>query len=92
MWKRLTHPNILPLLGITITPLQLISSLMSGGNLPDYIEKNPDADRLMLVRVPPVVSATHLFPLPAIRRRSGPPLSPLLQYYSWGPQGSMWLF
>jgi hypothetical protein len=66
MWKRLTHPNILPLLGITITPFQLISNWMSGGDLPDYIEKNPDSDRLVLVRVPPVVPLTRLPPLPAI--------------------------
>ncbi|KAF9644325.1 hypothetical protein BDM02DRAFT_3263623 [Thelephora ganbajun] len=29
IWKRLTHPNILHLLGITITPLQLVSNWMS---------------------------------------------------------------
>ena len=49
MWKRLTHPNILPLLGVTITPLQLISNWMPGGQLPEYIRKHPDADRLRLV-------------------------------------------
>ena len=59
----MTHPNIVPLLGITITPFQLISNWMSGGDLPDYIEKNPDADRLVLVRVPPVVLITHLPPV-----------------------------
>jgi len=55
MWKRLTHPNILPLLGITITPLQLVSNWMPGGDLPGYIEKRSDADRLKLVGVSPVV-------------------------------------
>jgi hypothetical protein len=69
MWKRLTHPNVLPLLGVTITPFQLISNRMSGGDLPEYIDKNPDADRLKLVRVPPVAFITHLLTLPAIRRR-----------------------
>ena len=49
MWKRLTHPNILPLLGVTITPFQLVSNWMSGGDLPEYIKKYPDADRLGLV-------------------------------------------
>ena len=52
MWKHLTHPNIVPLLGVTITPYQLISTWMSGGDLPGYIEKNPNADRLKLVGVP----------------------------------------
>jgi hypothetical protein len=56
MWKQLTHSNIVPLLGITIAPFQLISHWMSGGDLPDYIKKNPDADRLKLVRAPPIVS------------------------------------
>ena len=41
MWKYLTHPNILSLLGVTITPFQLISTWMPGGNLPEYIKKNP---------------------------------------------------
>ena len=49
MWKRLTHPNIVPLLGVTITPLQLVSGRMSGGTLPQYIKKQPDADRLVFV-------------------------------------------
>jgi len=49
MWKHLTHPNILPLLGVTITPFQLVSNWMSGGDLPEYIEKHPDVDRLVLV-------------------------------------------
>ena len=51
MWKYLTHPNIVPLLGVTTTPFQLISNWMSGGDLPGYIKKNPDADRLKLVGV-----------------------------------------
>ena len=51
MWKHLKHRNILPLLGITLTPLQLVSSWMSGGDLPGYIEKQANADRLRLVGV-----------------------------------------
>ncbi|KAF9642287.1 kinase-like protein [Thelephora ganbajun] len=48
MWKRLTHPNILHLLGITITPLQLISEWMSGGELRVYIKNNSNANQLGL--------------------------------------------
>ena len=70
MWKRLTHPNILPLLGITITPPQLISNWMSGGELPGYIKKHSGAHLLELVGVPPVCLHTPcLFPLPVIRYR-----------------------
>ncbi|KAF9644739.1 kinase-like protein [Thelephora ganbajun] len=51
MWKRLDHPNILLLQGVTISPssLQLISAWMPNGNLLDYIKKNSSADRLALV-------------------------------------------
>src|ERR1700742_183357 len=44
VWKRMTHPNVLPLLGVTVTPFQLVSSWMSGGHLPDHLKNNPDAD------------------------------------------------
>jgi len=53
MWKQLTHRNVLPLLGITIAPLQLISSWMPGGDLPEYIRKNPEVNRLGLVCASP---------------------------------------
>ena len=49
MWKRLEHPNIVPLLGVTVAPLQLVSVWMTGGELLEYIETNPSADRLNLV-------------------------------------------
>ena len=47
--KHLAHPNIVPLLGVTIDPPQLISDWMAGGNLMEYITNNPEADRLRLV-------------------------------------------
>ena len=79
MWKHLTHPNVLPLLGVTIAPLQLISDLMPGGDLPRYIKNNPDADLLCLVGVPPVARSSHDYPpTPVIRRRGWPLLPPLL--------------
>ncbi|KAF9643680.1 kinase-like protein, partial [Thelephora ganbajun] len=56
MWKHLEHPNIVPLLGVTITPLQLISTWMPGGNLPEYIKTHPDADQLQFVGVLPLCS------------------------------------
>lgn len=51
-WKHSVHPNIVPLMSVTIDPLQLISEWMSGGDLMEYITNNPDADRLNLVSVP----------------------------------------
>ena len=91
MWKHLTHPNILSLLGVTVTPFQLISNWMSGGDLPGYIEKNPNADRLKLVGGSPVVITLRLLQLSAIRRCQGPLLPPLVQCDSRGPQRGMWL-
>ena len=55
MWKYLEHPYILPLLGATITPPQLVSAFMPAGDLSKYIEENPDADRVGLVGGDPVV-------------------------------------
>ncbi|KAF9789491.1 kinase-like protein, partial [Thelephora terrestris] len=45
MWKRLEHKNIVPLLGVTTTPLQLISEWILGGNVREYIGKYPNANR-----------------------------------------------
>ena len=56
MWKYLNHPHILPLLGATISPPQLISVYMPAGDLSKYIEKNPDVNRIGLVSVGFVVS------------------------------------
>ena len=79
MWKHLTHTNILPLRGITITPFQLISDWTSDGDLPGYIEKNPNTDRLKLVgAIPPRYGYLVFTPLSAIRRRSGSLLPPFL--------------
>ena len=66
MWKHSIHPNTLPLLGVTTTPFQLISNWMPGGNLPGYIGRNPNAGRLVLVGVAPVVFILCLLSPPAI--------------------------
>lgn len=43
------HQNILPFLGATISPLQLILDWMPGGTLLEYLDENSDVDRLGLV-------------------------------------------
>jgi serine/threonine protein kinase len=65
MWKRLEHKNIVPFLGITSTPLQLISDWMPGGDLREYIKKHPYADRVGLVGVGSVVFDLSLIPTPS---------------------------
>ena len=62
MWKRLEHRNIVPLLGITPNPPQLISEWMPGGDLTEYIRKDPCADRLGLASTPVVVFDRTLTP------------------------------
>ena len=46
------HKNIVSLLGIVVDTLQLISEWMPGGNLTDYVERRPDANKHDLVGVP----------------------------------------
>ena len=66
MWKRLNHKNIVPLLGITTSPLQLVSEWMPGGHLTEYIGNHPNANRLHLVGVSPFVFDPILTPSPGI--------------------------
>ena len=61
MWKSLKHPNILPLLGATISPSQLISVLMPAGDLSKYLPKNPDTNRIGLVGIDLVVLSVIAF-------------------------------
>ena len=68
-WKYLDHPNVLPLLGVTIEPLQLVSNWVSGGSMQEYIEKHPDADRRRLVGVPFVEISRLIILSPVVRRR-----------------------
>ena len=50
-WKTLHHPNILPLLGATMSMnrLVMVSEWTVKGNINDFVKANPDADRLGLV-------------------------------------------
>ena len=50
MWKRLSHPNIVPFVGVTMDPLQIVTKWMLNGTLTEFIEENPGANRISLVR------------------------------------------
>ena len=47
MWKALDHPNILPLLGVTMVENQfvMVSEWAENGNINEYVKAKPDADR-----------------------------------------------
>jgi serine/threonine protein kinase len=53
LWKRLSHQNILPLLGVSVSKdprhFRIISEWMPNGNVMEYTSSNPEANRLRLV-------------------------------------------
>lgn len=51
VWRRLSHINVLPFLGVstTVFKLAMVSEWMSNGTITDYVEKHPEANRLRLV-------------------------------------------
>ena len=51
MWKTLRHPNVLSLIGVTMTETQfaMISEWMANGNINDFVRVHPDVDRFGLV-------------------------------------------
>ena len=80
IWKRLIHPNIVPFRGATISPLQIMSEWMSGGDLTTYINLNPDVNRVALVSLLVASLPKRYLITPAVGRcRKWAPLSSLLR-------------
>jgi len=50
-WKYVSHPNVLPFLGVseTLFSFSLISPWLQNGNIIEYIRKHREANRLQLV-------------------------------------------
>ncbi|KAF9644869.1 kinase-like protein [Thelephora ganbajun] len=50
-WESLRHPNVLPLLGVTMNEYHfaMVSEWMENGNINEFVKANPDADRLGLL-------------------------------------------
>ena len=65
VWKRLRHPNVVPFLGVTNEPLQLVSEWMPNGTLAYYVKKNPNADRIALVSLFPQLELTSTDGVPS---------------------------
>jgi hypothetical protein len=51
MWKTLRHPNILSLIGVTMSETQfaMVSDWMADGNINNFVKAHPDANRSALV-------------------------------------------
>ena len=59
IWRRISHPNVLPVLGVSpkLFPLCIITNWMVGGDIMDFTSKHPRVNHLRLVRpisVPPI--------------------------------------
>ncbi|KAG8992577.1 hypothetical protein FRB90_000963 [Tulasnella sp. 427] len=51
IWMALRHPNIAPLIGFTFSgEVCVISPWFSNGNVAEYLQRNPGADRLRLIQ------------------------------------------
>ena len=52
IWGRLSHPNVLPVLGVSLksSPLCVITEWMMNRNIMDFTPKHPGVNRLRLVR------------------------------------------
>jgi len=51
IWKTLQHPNVLPLIGVTVSENQfaMVSDWMVNGNINEFVRARPDANLLGLV-------------------------------------------
>lgn len=54
MWKTLRHPNVLSLIGVTMTETQfaMVSEWMVNGNISNFVRTHPGEDRFGLVSFP----------------------------------------
>lgn len=66
-WKRLSHPNILELIGVTMNDREctMVSPWMECGNIMSYLRENRDVNPLELVRTAPYPGPTSLSPVTA---------------------------
>ena len=61
MWKFLQHPNVLPLIGVSMSKTQfaMVSRWMANGTVDEYVKAHSRVDRLRLVG-PPVLGLSPL--------------------------------
>ena len=63
MWKRLSSPNTLPLIGAYMrgSELVMVSEWMKNGNVKQYLRQNPRVNKLSLVNCSPSVLFVYPF-------------------------------
>jgi hypothetical protein len=71
-WKHLRHPNVLPLLGVTVSECRfaMVSEWMENGNIIAFVERNKHVNRAELVcfpSIPTPANANVLFSWLALR-------------------------
>ena len=51
MWRFLRHPNVLPLIGVSISEnrLAMVSAWMENGNINQFVQAHPEANLFKLV-------------------------------------------
>jgi len=49
IWKRLKHVNVVPFIGVTFDPPQVVSEWISGEDLTTHVKFNPRTSRITLV-------------------------------------------
>jgi len=54
-WKHLRHPNILPLIGVTVSNQRfaMVSAWMENGNINEFVRGDQHVNRIELVRATP---------------------------------------
>jgi len=92
MWKSLRHPNVLPLLGVTMEEnlFAMVSEWMINGNINEFVKAHRDANRFELVGF-----YSHHWPhlslmkslLTARRCRQGIVVYAWRGDDTWGPEG-----
>jgi serine/threonine protein kinase len=60
VWKHLRHPNVLSLLGVTVSERRfaMVSKWMEHGNINEFVEKDSRVNRTELVRHSPMLTPT----------------------------------